>query len=126
MAYEPDIDGLPAKLVRGDPIDEEEREFLSELVKRFGHRELTPREVARLKSKVVAGVIHVQLVVWETLHRERNGLISKPQLEALIATAEVKFGLKRRRIFAILKEHRGDLEELRRCFREPSSAESVS
>lgn len=101
------IDDLSAKLLLGDPIDEEEREFLSELVKRFGHTKRPSREVARLRSKAIAMEVCRKFALWKFVDSlGLFGHFGKPKLEALVAEAERASGFKRRHIYNILEKHK--------------------
>jgi hypothetical protein len=114
-----EIDELRERLLRGGSLDNDEREFLAELVRIHGHEKMSPRQAAELKAELIATSIYSKLVAKEWRHRHRGE--PRPQLEAMVAVAQARFGLGRRQIFNILKKHRHVEAQFRRLLPRASS-----
>lgn len=95
------VEEVAARIRRGEALDREDREFLADLVLRCGWQPMSPREIAKLKSELIAQ--HV--IIYEA---------TKIKTESAVAHAMAAYGVKRRHVFQSLKRHRKHLEPLRK------------
>jgi hypothetical protein len=95
------VEDVAARIGCGDTLDREDREFLADLVLRRGWQPMSPREIAKLKSELIAQ----RVIIFETM---------KIKTESAVAFAMASYSVSRRFVFECLKRHRTGLEPFRK------------